>query len=149
MRLTLKYGLAIAAAVAMWTILVHILVRNPDSKIHSLGTVFFFNFVQFAGIYFGIRATERAVGHALIFKHALKTGVSISFYYALFSSLFFICVLLIEGTSFMASEPGSQALPKWLLITQAFTGLILLTTFFGLVYSTVIAFALAKRRSTP
>lgn len=149
MRITLKYGLSIAAAVAVWTILVHLLVTNPDSKIHSLGTVFFFNFVQFAGIYFGIRAMERTVGQPLIFKHALKTGVSISFYYAFFCTLFFICVLLLAGTSFMRSEPGSQSLPKWLLITQAFTGLILLTTFFGLVYSTVISFALAKRRSKP
>ena len=146
MKITLKYGLAITAAVAAWTILVHVLVKNPDSKIHSLGSVFFFNIVQFAGIYLGIRAVERHVGQ-LFFKQALKVGISISFYYAVFCTVFFICVLLIAGTSFMSSEPGSKVLPQWLLVIQAFTGLFLITIFFGLVYSTVIAFAVAKRFS--
>lgn len=147
MKIPLKYGLTITAAIAVWTIVAHLLIKNPDSQVHSIGAVLFFNLMQFGGIYFGIRARERELGEKPAFKDALKTGVSISFVYAAFSALFFLCVILFAGTSFMRSEPRAQVLPKSLLLIQAFTGLFLGSMLFGLVYSTLISFALAKRRS--
>ena len=146
MKIALKYGLLITAAIAAWTITVHLLIRDPNSRIHSLGTMLFFNLIQFAGIYFGIRAKEREIQGKLAFKDAVKTGVSISYVFAVAASLFFVCVLLIAGTGFMKGEPGAQALPQWLLLIQAFTGLFLGSMLFGLAYSTLISFAIARRK---
>jgi hypothetical protein len=147
MSIPLRYGLTITAGVAAWVVVAHLLVPNPESKIHSLGAMVWFNFLQFAASYFGIRAKERTTGHKPVFKEALKTGVSISFVYAVSSSLFFLVVVLFFGTSLMGGEPGAGKLPQWLLLIQAFTGLFLGSMFFGLVYSTLISFLLAKRLS--
>jgi hypothetical protein len=49
------------------------------------------------------------------------------------------------GTKWMAVEPNAQQLPMTLLAVQAFTGLFLGSMLFGFAYSTLIAFALAKR----
>jgi hypothetical protein len=147
MKTPLRFGLIITAGVVAWTIIAHLLIKNPESRVHSIGTPVFFNLLQFAGIYFGIRARERELGQKPIFKDALKTGISISFVYAVASSLFFLLVVLFVGTSLLAAEPGTRVLPKWLLLVQAFTGLFLGAMLFGLVYSTVIGFALARRQS--
>jgi hypothetical protein len=45
----------------------------------------------------------------------------------------------------MAVEPNAQQLPMTLVAVQAFLGLFLGSMLFGLAYSTLIAFALAKR----
>jgi len=147
MGIPIKYGLTITAGVAVWIIVAHRLVPNPQSKIHSLGAIVFFNLLQFGATYFGIRARERVTGQKPIFKEALKVGVSISFVYAISSSLFFLAVVLFFGTSLMGGEPGAGTLPQWLVLVQAFTGLFLGSMLFGLVYSTLISFVLAKRLS--
>jgi hypothetical protein len=57
----------------------------------------------------------------------------------------FVVVLMVVGTKWMASEPGAQQLPMTAVALQAFAGLLIGAILFGLIYSTVIAFALAKR----
>jgi hypothetical protein len=69
--------------------------------------------------------------------------------YAIAASLFFAGALLLIGPQFMAGDQMSAPqLPTWKVALQAFAGLGLGAIFFGLIYSTVISFFLAKRRST-
>ncbi|HEY8225447.1 MAG TPA: DUF4199 family protein [Pyrinomonadaceae bacterium] len=144
-KLALKYGLIITVAVMAWVIIAHLLVPNPQSLVLRFGTPAFFNIVQFVCIYLGVAEFRRQLGERATFKQLLKLGVWISFVYAVGASLFFVGVLIVVGTKWMAGEPGAQQLPITLLAIQAFTGLFLGTMLFGLLYSTLIAFVMAKR----
>jgi hypothetical protein len=146
MKLAIRFGMPITVGVMLWTIIAHALVPNPQSIVHSFGAFTFFNILQFTCIFLGIKALEREQRSKPTFKDGLKQGVSISFVYAVTSALFFVGVLLIIGTKWMGAEIGTDV-PKWVYILQAFCGLIILSMLFGLVYSTVISFVLAKRFS--
>ena len=146
MKLAIRYGMPITVGVMLWTIIAHTLVPNPQSIVHSLGALTFFNILQFTCIFLGIKALEREQRTKPTFKDGLKQGISISFVYAVTSALFFVGVLLIIGTKWMGAEIGTDV-PRWVYILQAFAGLIILSMIFGLVYSTVISFVLAKRFS--
>jgi hypothetical protein len=97
-------------------------------------------------IYLGITAAQREKSDRPTFKEGLKTGVAISFVYGLVLSLFFVGVLAVVGTKWMASGPGpgNVEAPR---IAGAFLGLFLGLLIFGLIYSTVISFFVAKRQS--
>ena len=148
MKTSLKYGLLIAVLAIVWVLLAHKIVSNPASIVHQLGTPIIFNVLQFALIYLGIKAVEREKGDRPTFKEGLKTGVGISVVYGLALSLFFVIALKVVGTKFMAAEPGAgSGIVTRSQIAQAFVGMFLLSVIFGLIYSTVISFFLAKRRS--
>ena len=147
MKIPIKYGLLTAFGLIIWVLLAHQLVANPNSLVHTLFSPIFFNILHFVMIFLGIKALEREKGGKLQFKEALKTGVSIAFVYALTASLFFVVVVLSVGTRWLAIEPGAATTPTRLLLLQAFAGLFLGTMIFGLIYSTVIAFFVAKRQS--
>ncbi|HEY5402916.1 MAG TPA: hypothetical protein VIK24_08605 [Pyrinomonadaceae bacterium] len=146
MKLAIRYGMPITVGVMLWTIIAHSLVPNPQSIVHSFGAFTFFNILQFTCIFLGLKALEREQRSKPTFKTCLKQGVSISFVYAVTSALFFVGVLLIIGTKWMGAEVG-VGVPKWVYILQAFAGLVVLSMLFGLVYSTVISFVVAKRLS--
>jgi hypothetical protein len=145
MKLALKYGLLITAGVMAWTIIAHIVVPDPTSKVHSLAAPVFFNVLQFTGIFIGISALGRELGQRPTFKQGMKTGVWISFVYAVAVSLFFLGVILVVGAKWMAGEPSAQQLPPTLVAFQAFFGLFVGSMLFGLIYSTLISFAMARR----
>jgi uncharacterized membrane protein len=148
MKIPLKYGLLIAVVAIAWVLIAHYLVSNPASIVHQPGTPIIFNVVQFALLYLGIKAVEREKGDRPTFKEGLKTGVGISVVYGLALSLFFVVVLAVVGSKFMAMEPGAgSGRVSRLQIAQAFVGLFLFVLTFGLIYSTVISFFLAKRQS--
>ena len=149
-KLALQYGLIITAGVMAWVIFAHMLVPDPQSPVHSIGAMAFFNILHFVVIYLGITALGRLLGERASFKQSVKMGVWISFVYGITAALFFVVVLMLVGTKWMASEPGAQQLPTRVVALQAFAGLLIGAILFGLIYSTVIAFALAKRlpRST-
>jgi hypothetical protein len=98
-------------------------------------------------IYLGLKALEHERGDRPTFKEGLKTGVAISFVYGLTASIFFVVVLAIVGTKWLASEPGAANAPMSRIILGAFLGLFIGALLFGLIYSTVLSFFLAKRRS--
>jgi uncharacterized membrane protein len=102
--------------------------------------------IHFVVIFLGLKALERERGDKPRFKEALKTGVAIAFVYALTASLFFVGVVLVVGTGWIADGPNAGT-PTGVLLAQAFAGLFLGTMLFGLVYSTVIAFFVARRQS--
>jgi uncharacterized oligopeptide transporter (OPT) family protein len=147
MKIPIKYGLLTALGLIIWVLLAHVLVANPQSLVHTLFSPIFFNVLHFVMIFLGIKALERERGRRLSFKEALKTGVSIAFVFALTASLFFLAVMLFVGDRWLAVEPGAATTPTRTLMIQAFAGLFLGTLIFGLIYSTVIAFFVAQRRS--
>lgn len=147
MKIPLKYGLLTALGVIAWVLATHMLISNPQSAVIRLGAPTFFNVLHFVMIYLGLKALEREKGERPLFKEAVKTGVSIAFVFALTASLFFVGVTLVMGTKWMGAEPSAATTPTGVLIAQAFAGLFLGTITFGLIYSTVIAFFVAKRRS--
>jgi hypothetical protein len=67
--------------------------------------------------------------------------------YALTASLFFVALVAFVGTRWMANAPGAGGRPTALALAQAFAGLFVLSLMFGLFYSAVISFFLAKRQS--
>jgi Protein of unknown function (DUF4199) len=147
MKIPIKYGLLIALGLIIWVLLAHLLIANPRSLVHTLFGPIFFNVLHFAMIFLGIKALERERGARLSFKEALKTGVSIAFVYALTASLFFAGVVLLVGDKWLAIEPGAATTPRRVLMLQAFAALFFGSVFLGLIYSTVISFFVAKRRS--
>jgi len=147
MRIPLKYGLLITFGVMAWVLAARSTVANPQSLVHTLGSPIIFNVLHFVMIYLGLKALERAKGERPTFKEGLKTGVAISFVYALTAALFFVAVLAVVGTKWLASEPGVAGTPTSRIAAQAFAGLFLGAMLFGLIYSTVISFFLAKRQS--
>lgn len=147
MKIPLKYGLLITLGVMAWVIIAHLVIPNPQSLAHTLVGPIFFNVLQFAMIYAGLRAKEREYGDKQDFKKGLKTGIAISFVYAVTAALFFIVVVAIVGTRWIANEPGAVNRPTSLVLAQAFAGLFVGALFLGLLYSTVISFFLAKRQS--
>jgi len=147
MKIPIKYGLLITLGVIAWVLITRSLITDPQSIIHTLGGPIFFNVLQFAMIYLGLKALEHAKGDRPYFKDSLKTGVAISFVYGLTASIFFVIVLVIVGTKWLASEPGAANAPLSRIILGAFLGLFLGALLFGLIYSTVLSFFLAKRRS--
>jgi len=147
MKIPIKYGLLITLGVMAWVLISHNVVTNPLSPVHTLGPPIIFNLLQFTMIYLGVKALEREKGDRPTFKEGLKTGVAISFVYALTASLFFVGVIAVVGTKWLATEPGAGEVPMSRVVASAFLGLFLLAMLFGLVYSTLIAFFVAKRRS--
>ena len=148
MKIPLKYGLLATLGLIIWVVAARTLVANPNSLVHTLGGPVFFNLLHFVMIFLGLKALEREKGNKPAFKEALKTGVAIAFVYALTASLFFVAVVFLVGTAWLASEPGATAnTPTRILLLKAFAGLFLGTMVFGLIYSTAIAFFVAKRRS--
>lgn len=146
MKIPIRYGLLIALGLIVWVLLAHLLVPNPQSLVHTLLGPIFFNILHFAMIFLGIKALERERGEKVWFKEALKTGIAIAFVYALTASLFFACVVYFVGDRWLAVE-RSAATPAREFLFKAFAGLFFGTLIFGLIYSTVISFFVAKRRS--
>jgi uncharacterized membrane protein len=148
MKIPLKYGLMAALGLIVWVLAAHTLVSNPNSLVHTLGAPIFFNLLHFVVIFLGLKALEREKGEKPAFKEAIKTGVSIAFVYALTASLFFVVIVLRAGTAWLVSEPGAAAnMSPGEVVLRAFGGWFLITMIFGLIYSTVIAFFVAKRQS--
>lgn len=147
MKIPLKYGLIATLGVAAWVLITHSLVANPKSAAYTLVEPIFFNVFLFAVVYLGLKALEREKGDRPTFKEGLKTGVAISFIYALTISLFFVGAIAVVGTKFLASEPMAADAPMSRVMIGAFVGMFIGALVFGLIYSTLISFFLAKRRS--
>ena len=147
MKIPLKYGLIAAFGLILWILVVHWLIPNPQSNVHTLGAPIFFNVLHFAVIFLGLKALEREKGDKPRFRDAVKTGIGIAFVYALAASLFFVAVVMVIGTKWMATEASAGTRPTAAVLAQAFAGLFVGTMIFGVIYSTVIAFFVAKRQS--
>lgn len=128
----------------MWVVITHFLFPlAPESKLNSLAPLLL-NLAAIVAIYLGIRERRRA--REMSFKDGLTTGMSISLVYAISSCLFFFVLFVLVGPKLLANEAMAQTtLPLWQLALIAFAGMFLGSLILGLVYSTVVAFLLAKR----
>jgi hypothetical protein len=136
----------ITLGVIAWVVVAHLLVPDPRSPVHSIGAGIFFNLLHITGIYLAINTARNEAGGELVFKNGVKAGVATAFVYAVTSSLFFLVAIFTVGARLMASEPGAENLPAWQVAVGAFLGLFVGSLVFGLIYSTVISYFLAKRR---
>lgn len=146
MKLALKYGLLITAVVVAWIVIArHLLGVGADSKANVIGPILF-NVAQIVAIFLGMQRRKAETAGALSFKDGLKTGVKISFVYAVSACLFFVIEYFIAGPKLLLSEAGPQARPLWQVAAFAYAGLFFGSLIFGLIYSTMISFFLASRR---
>jgi len=145
MKIPLKYGLIATVGAAAWVLTTHSLIANPKSPVLTAGTPIFINIFLFAVIYLGLKALEREKGGRPTFKEGVKTGFAISLVYAVTISLFFAGVIAVMGTKWLASEPNAGEAPMSQVLIRAFVGLFIVALVFGLIYSTLISFFLAKR----
>ncbi|HKV37299.1 MAG TPA: hypothetical protein VJP89_23350 [Pyrinomonadaceae bacterium] len=146
MRIPLRYGLLTAFGFIAWVLVTHSLISNPQSIVFRL-TGPLSSILHFAMTYLGLKALEREKREPPRFKEALKTGVSIAFVYGLTASLFFVVALFGFRVDWLASEPMAETTPKSLLLVGAFAAMIVGAVLLGLLYSAVIGFFLARRRS--
>jgi hypothetical protein len=70
-----------------------------------------------------------------------------AFVFAITACVFFVAAIFVVGPELMASEPGAENMPLWQVALGAFAGMFVGTLLFGLIYSTVISFFLAKRKA--
>jgi hypothetical protein len=145
MRIALKFGLLITAVVVAWIVIVRLAMGvGADSKAGSIAPILF-NVAAIVAIFLGMNARKRELNGEMTFKEGLKTGMGVSLVYALSACLFFMIEYAVAGPILLLSEAGPQNLPMWQVAALAYAGLFFGSLFFGLVYSTVISFFLAKR----
>ncbi len=92
-----------------------------------------------------MKERQKTLGDSLSFKEGLKTGMAISLVYAISACLFFMIEYLVAGPKLLLSEAGPQTGALWQVAAMAYAGLFLGSLFFGLIYSTLVAFFLARR----
>lgn len=145
MKIALKYGLLITVVVVLWIVIVRLwlgLGAGPQGQVIS-GLLF--NAAAILAIFLGMKERKRALGGALGFKDGLKTGMAISLVYAISACLFFMIEYVVAGPKLILSEAGPQPAALWEVIVIAYAGLFFGSLLFGLIYSTLIAFFLARR----
>jgi hypothetical protein len=147
LKIALKYGLLITFCFIIWVTIAHWLFPDPRSLAHSAGAAVFVNIVEIICITLGIRARKNANGGRLLFKDGLKTGLGVAAVYGLSACVFFVIALMTMGTRMLAVEPGSELKPLWQVALGAFLGLFGGAMLMGLLYSTVVSFFLASKRS--
>jgi uncharacterized protein DUF4199 len=145
MKIALKYGLLITAVVVAWVLIVRFLMGiGADSKANVIAPILF-NLAAIVAIYLGMTARKKELRGELSFKEGVKTGMMISLIYATSACLFFIIEFLVAGPKLLLSDAGPQAGPIWQVVAIAYSGLFFGSILFGLIYSTIISFFIARR----
>ena len=146
MKIAVKYGLPVTVVVIAWVVIIRFLMGvGSDSRVNLLAPIVF-NVAQIGAIFLGTIRRKDELGGNLSFKDGIKTGVGISFVYAASSCLFFVIEYLVAGPKLLLREAGAQDRPLWQVAAMAYAGLFVGSLIFGLIYSTLISFFLAKRR---
>ncbi|HBB86161.1 MAG TPA: hypothetical protein DC047_00930 [Blastocatellia bacterium] len=145
MKIALKYGLLITFVVVLWIVIVRLWLGMGSGPAGQLGSFALFNVAAIVAILFGIKEQKRALGGSLWFKEAVKTGMRISLVYAISACLFFMIEYLIAGPKILLEDAGPLPGPLWQLAAMKYAGLFFGSLFLGLIYSTLIAFFLARR----
>lgn len=145
MKIALKYGLLITFVVVLWIVIVRLWLGRGGGPQGQIISGVLFNAAAILAIFLGMRERKQALGGALTFKDGLKTGMGISLVYAISACLFFMIEFLVAGPKLLLSESGPQTGPLWQVAAMAYAGLVLGSLLFGLIYSTLIAFFLARR----
>jgi hypothetical protein len=145
MKIALKYGLLITAVVVGWIVIVRLWLGVGASPKAQIVSGVLFNATAILAIFLGMKERKEALGGALGFKEGIKTGMAISLVYAISACLFFMIEYLVAGPKLLLSEAGPQTGPLWQVAVMAYAGLFFGSLLFGLIYSTLISFFLARR----
>ncbi len=146
MKIAVKYGLLITAVVVGWVLIVRLLLGvGADSRANLIAPILF-NLATIVAIYLGMKARKNELRGELSFKEGVKTGMGISLVYAVSACLFFMIEFLVAGPKLLLSEAGPQAGPMWQVAAIAYFGLFFGSILFGLIYSTIISFFIARRQ---
>jgi hypothetical protein len=148
MRIAVKYGLIIAAGVAIWVMTDHFLlhISRPGSKASFL-TPLFFSFLQLVVLFTGIRARRQENQDKLPLGQGIWSGLAISLAYGVFVCIFFLALYLILGSKLLENERAASGnnQPEKYVLLWAFAGFFFTALVGGLIFSTVISFALRTR----
>ena len=145
MKIALKYGLLITFVVVLWIVVVRLWLGRGGSPQGQIISGLLFNATAIVAIFLGMRERKESLRGAMRFKEGVKTGMAISLVYAISSCLFFMIEYLIAGPKLLMSEAGPQTSALWQVVVVAYAGLFFGSLIFGLIYSTLIAFFLARR----
>ena len=145
MKIALKYGLLITAVVVVWIVIVRLWLGVGASPKAQIVSGVLFNATAILAIFLGMKERKKALGGGLSFKEGVKTGMAISLVYAISACLFFMIEYLVAGPKLLLSEAGPQTGPLWQVAVMAYAGLFFGSLLFGLIYSTLISFFLARR----
>jgi len=140
MKITLKYGIAVTAAIAAWVALKHF-VLHFEGPSAQLADLFVFNFAAIAGLVLGIKAKRTANGGSLTFGDGWKTGIAIAVTYAILTSLYFLFLLATVGPKMMQQEGETS-------YVKAFLGVSVGFALFGTVFSAIIAAIMRRPKLT-
>jgi len=131
--------------VVAWVVVIRFLLDvPPGSKAHLIAPILF-NLTCIVAILQGMRARKEELAGDLRFKEGIKTGMGISLVYAASACLFFVFEFLVAGPKLLMSEAGTGGGPVWKVAAFAYGGLFVGTLVFGMIYSTIIAFFIARR----
>jgi hypothetical protein len=144
MKIALKYGLAITLVVVFWIVIVRLWLGRAGGPAGQIMSGLLFNAAAIVAIFLGMRERKKALGGAMRFKEGVKTGMAISLVYAISSCLFFMIEYLVAGPKLLMSEARPQTTALWQVVVVAYAGLFFGSLIFGLIYSTLIAFFLAR-----
>ena len=145
MKIALKYGLLITLVVVLWIVIVRLWLGMGGGPVGQIGSFVLFNVATIVAILFGIKERKKALGGELWFKEAVKTGMRISLVYAISACLFFTIEYLVAGPKLLLEGSGPDPGPLWQVAAMKYAGLLFGSLFLGLIYSTLIAFFLARR----
>jgi hypothetical protein len=145
MKIALKYGLLITLVVVLWIVIVRLWLGVGASPKAQIVSGVLFNATAILAIFLGMKERKEALGGALSFKEGIKTGMAISLVYAISACLFFMIEYLVAGPKLLLSEAGPQTGPLCQVAVMAYAGLFFGSLLFGLIYSTLISFFLARR----
>ena len=145
MKIALKYGLMITAVVVVWIVVVRLWLGRGNGPAGQLASAVLFNVTAIIAIFCGMRERKRNLNGSMSFKDGVKTGMGISLVYAISACLFFMIEYAVAGPKLLLSEAGPQTGPLWQVAAMAYAGLFFGSLIFGLIYSTLIAFFLARR----
>jgi len=150
LKLAIRYGAMIAAALAIWVIADHfwLHISQPGSRL-SILTPIFFNLAEFAVLFLGLRDRREQLGGRLRLGDGVAAGMAISLAYAIFASIFFGAFYALLGSKLLENESTAfgNSQPQSRVLIGAFAGLFFGALFGGLLYSAVLSLALGPKRA--
>jgi|SRR6185436_3318621 len=136
MKITLKYGIAVAVVIAAWVALKNFVLHFEGPAAQGADFLIF-NGSALIALFMGIREKRAVNGGSLSFGDGLGAGVAIAITYSLLLSLYFAVLLLLVGPRLM-QQAGHTS------YVSAFAGLFIGMVLFGAIFSAVISIILRR-----
>ncbi len=143
-KIGIKYGLLITLVVVAWVVLVRFVMGvDTEARLNLLAPLLF-NLTAFGAIFLGIKERKTQLGDNFRFREGMRTGFHISLVYAISACFFFFIAFLVAGSRLLRSEHELSSMTLWQEALLAYAGLFFGAIVFGLIYSALSAFFLAR-----